>query len=117
LNDLLLEGITGQSGNDVAKMCNYATDDCYTYSVPDIFGLSSNWKDYEFNVFGFGGGPSSIATFNSGSSLTVETHVYDASSNPITPSCSSAGYTGEQNNFNLGTCSSGSGYMDFYESN
>jgi hypothetical protein len=122
LGNVLLEGITGQSGNDVAKMCDYSTDQCTALSATDFMNLgSSNWTYSEFNVFGYGGSPvgPSQANFNSGTPIGVEVHLWDTSGNSDPATCNGGGYTAETNDLTLvsGSCSAGTGYMDFSESN
>ncbi len=118
LGSVLLEGITGQNGNDISKMCDFSTDTCWTNTVTDFMNLaSSNWTYSEFNVFGIAGG--SRAEFNTGTYMYVEVHLWDLNGNSDTATCNGGGYTGESNNLTLnsGSCSAGSGYMDFGQSN
>ena len=60
-----------------------------------------------------------MAKFNSGSSITAKLAVTNGSTSA--PSCvANSGSTGESNNLNLGSCSTGSGstpYIQFTESN
>jgi hypothetical protein len=111
-----LEGLTGQSGNDVVKMCDYNLSKCWSESTVDFLNLGTNWSHSEFNIFGYGNG--SRANFNTGMSTDVEIHVWDTSSNAITPSCVNTSYTAETSDMTLtsGSCTTGSGYTDFAES-
>jgi len=90
---------------------------CYSYSVTaTVLSLWKQWKQSEFNVFGIC--CSTQAVFNSGTTITVtqllEDHLGVAFG---TASCKSGGTTGETNNLNLGSCSTGDTWIDFTESN
>ena len=54
-------------------------------------------------VFGYGN--ASEANFNSGTSIEIEVHLWNATGYMITPTCSNSGYTGETNNLFLSSCS------------
>ena len=60
-----------------------------------------------------------MVTFNSGSSITAKLAVTNGSTSA--PSCvANSGSTGESNNLNLGSCTTGGGstpYIQFTESN
>jgi hypothetical protein len=117
LDSLILEGITGQSGDDVVKMCDTSVPSCQSESFTDFLNLGTHWARSEFNVFGYSNG--SRANFNTGISTDVEIHVWDGSGNPITMGCQvNGGYTAETNDMTLtsGSCSTGSGFTDFAES-
>ncbi|GLQ89760.1 hypothetical protein [Dyella flagellata] len=105
LASLTLSGVASSNGNDTATF-TYGTD-AYSASEPDTtVSLSSWWSQSEFNVVGNGGG--SAATFNSGTSITVNLAVNDGTTNA--PTClANAGTTGETNNLNLGACTASQG--------
>ena len=115
---LSLEGYAKDSNsNDGAIFCDASVGYCWnavtTYQVVNLYQY---WTDAEFNVFGYCCG--SQAQFNPGTSITVLNTLKDQSGNVIVPSCVNAGYTGETNNLNLGSCSSnGNGQIVFTESN
>lgn len=116
LANLKLAGAVTANGNDTVTFTNGTT--AYAVSEPDTtLGIAYVWNQSEFNIVGNGGG--SAATFNSGSSVTVNLQVNDGSTNA--PSClANAGSTGETNNLNLGPCSAAGGtspYIQFTESN
>jgi hypothetical protein len=116
LANLKLAGVASASGNDTVTFTNGTT--AYAVSEPDTtLGIAHVWNQSEFNIVGNGGG--SAATFNSGSSVTVNLQVNDGSTNA--PSClANDGTTGETNNLNLGPCSTAGGsspYIQFTESN
>ncbi|BFI96549.1 MAG: hypothetical protein RSP_20590 [Rhodanobacter sp.] len=116
LANMKLAGSVVANGNDTVTFTNGST--VYAVSEPDTtLGVSSVWNQSEFNVVGNGGG--SAATFNSGSSVTVNLQVNSNSTNA--PTCAAnAGTTGETNNLNLGPCSAVGGtspYIQFTESN
>lgn len=105
LGNLKLSGVVAANGNDTVTFFNGTT--AYAVSEPDsTLAISSVWKQSEFNVVGNGGG--SAATFNSGSSMTVNVQVNDGTTNA--PTClANAGSTGETNNLNLGACTTTGG--------
>jgi hypothetical protein len=116
LANVMVEGLTAQSGNDVVKQCDFSDDVCTSLSFTDWMNLGSgtNWELSEFNVLGWGN--SSVADFNHGTSMEIENHLWDQSDNPITPNgCITGGYAAETNNMSKISCSSGSGYLDFTE--
>lgn len=90
----------------------------YSTSGPDsVVDLATGWNAVEFNIIGDGGG--SKASFNKGSSLTVNIGVTDGST--AAPTCAvNAGTTGETNNLNLKSCTATGGTtpgIQFVESN
>ncbi|WP_233840513.1 hypothetical protein [Dyella sp. 2HG41-7] len=116
LGSLKLAGVANAGGNDTVTFTDGTT--AYAVSEPDTtLGISGVWNQSEFNIVGNGGG--SAATFNTGSSVTVNLQVNDGSTNA--PSClANDGTTGETNNLNLGSCSTAGGsapYIQFTESN
>jgi hypothetical protein len=116
LGNLKLAGSVTKNGNDTVTFTNGTQ--AYAVSQPDsTLDAAYVWNQSEFNIVGNGGG--SAATFNSGSSITVNLQVHDGSTNA--PSClANAGSTGETNNLNLGACSTAGGtspYIQFTESN
>jgi hypothetical protein len=71
-----------------------------SYSVPaadSTLGLSTAWNTVEFMIGGNGGG--STASFNTGSTITVQTVTHNGTT--AAPSCLYEGFTGETNNLNL----------------
>lgn len=81
------------------------------YSVTGDDGvvyLAKGWRGTEFNVFGDGG--RAKATFNPGTTLTVEIDVVAGTRKA--PVCAAGGGTsGETNNLTLGTCTTAKGKM------
>jgi hypothetical protein len=104
-NPLKLEGIAASSsvGNDVAKLCDFSILYCWSNSATNLVNLYANWHWTEWNVFGYGN--ASEANFNSGTSIEIEVHLWNATGYMITPTCSNSGYTGETNNLFLSSCS------------
>lgn len=116
LANMKLAGSVVANGNDTVTFTNGGT--AYAVSEPDsTLAIAHVWNQSEFNIVGNGGG--SAATFNTGSSVTVNVQVNDGSTN--VPGClANAGSTGETNNLNLGPCSAVGGaspYIQFTESN
>ena len=104
LGNLVMEAYANFNSNDENLFC-ISGGTCYAISPTDqVLDLYQHWLYSEFNVFGFGDG--SQANFNSGTSITVTNTLEDQSGNLIAPSCVNAGYAGETNNLNLGSCSS-----------
>lgn len=118
LSGVKLAGIASVNGLDTVTFTNGTTAKSVTQSGKTL-EIGATWKQTEFNVVGNGGGSS--ATFNSGSSLTVNVAVTDGSTNA--PTCvgpTNGGSTGETNNLNLGGCTATGGsspYIQFTESN
>ncbi|PKV10738.1 hypothetical protein [Xanthomonas prunicola] len=82
-----------------------------TYSVSqnaDTLNINRIWRRSEFNVFG-NGSDHPLVLFNAGSHVTVKVAVKDGTSNA--PRClgPNAGYTSEQNNLTLGSCTASGG--------
>lgn len=119
LANLTLSGSAQAGGNDAAVVTY--NGQAYTATVADnLTDISSGWNQAEFNIVGNAGG--SLAQFNTGSSLTTKVEVSDGST--VAPTCllpsAVAGTTGETNNLNPGTCTSGGGaapYIQFVQSN
>ena len=108
LASLKLSGTATANGNDTVTL-SY-DNEIYSVSTKDtLTDLASNWKQAEFNIVGNGGG--SGATFNKGSSVTVNVAVKDGST--TAPTClkpsTDPGTTGETNNLNLGSCTASAG--------
>jgi hypothetical protein len=77
-----------------------------------VVELEKDWNGAEFNIIGDGGG--SEATFNAGSSITVNLALTNGST--AAPQClSNDGTTGETNNLNLGSCNTGGGTTPFIQ--
>ena len=116
LANVKLTGTVSSGGNDTVVFTNGTQ--AYSSSGKDsVLYLATVWKVAEWNVVGNAGG--SMAKFNSGSSITAKLAVTNGSTSA--PSCvANSGSTGESNNLNLGSCSTGSGstpYIQFTESN
>jgi hypothetical protein len=99
---------TAATGNDSLVFTNGTN--AYNTNTPDSTTyLSAGWSASEFNVIGDGN--SSAATFQPGTSITVNIAVTGGS-----PSCqSNAGTTAETNNLTLGSCSASGGSIQFTE--
>ena len=102
--------------NDGVTFCVFLNG-CYAKSITyTVLNLWKQWKQSEFNVFGYDDG--SQAQFNSGTTITVQQVLEDHLGVAFgTASCLKGGFTGETNNLNLGSCSTGNSYIDFTESN
>lgn len=119
LAKLKLSATAAPGGTDAATV-TYGTS-AYTATVKDSYtDIAGGWNQAEFNVLGNAGG--SRADFNSKSSITAKMVVTDGST--AAPTCVSpssyAGTTGETNNLNAKSCTTGSGsapYIQFVESN
>ena len=71
-----------------------------------VVNLAKGWRGTEFNVFGDGG--RAKATFNPGTTLTIEIDVVDGARKA--PACATgAGTSGETNNLALGACTTAKG--------
>ncbi|SHM96408.1 hypothetical protein [Actinacidiphila paucisporea] len=66
-------------------------------TADSTLSLSAAWNTVEFMIGGNGGG--SQATFNPGSTITVQTATHNGTTNA--PTCLTEGFTGETNNLNL----------------
>ena len=64
--------------------------------------INQRWSAAEFNLIGNGDG--SGATFNSGSTVTVQTLTNMATEGWSAPSCAGEGFTGETNNLSITGC-------------
>ena len=116
LGNVKLTGTVTAGGNDTVVFTNGTQ--AYSSSGKDsVLYLAQVWKVAEWNVVGNAGG--SEAKFNSGSSITAKVAVTNGST--TAPACvANSGSTGESNNLNLGSCSTGGGstpYIQFTESN
>lgn len=103
-------------GNDVVIFCFAGT--CHTNSNPDELHLFQNWRNVEWNIFGYC--CRSTANFNSpGVSMTIHVTMEDRNRNSITPICLQQSYTGEMANLNLvsGSCTPSSGFYTFSQNN
>ncbi|MFK3983752.1 hypothetical protein ACI2K4_25640 [Micromonospora sp. NPDC050397] len=71
----------------------------YQHSGAKILDVGTDWKQAEFNVFGYGNGAE--ATFNEDASIRVRTRIdYGGTAAPL---CATAGFTAESNNlFQIG---------------
>lgn len=103
------------STKDQATLCVYGGS-CYAKSVTDtVLHLYKHWTQSELNVFGWGNG--SRAEFNSGTDIVVQNILEAQNAGSLAVACLKGGTTGETNNLNLGSCSSGSSSITFSESN
>lgn len=100
LKTLKLSGSAVANGIDTVTFTTKTK--AYTTTGEDsVVDLAAYWNQSEWNVFGPGGG--SEATFNKGTTITVNIALTDGST--TAPTCESGvGYTGETNNLNLGSC-------------
>jgi len=101
------------AGHDKVELCVSGGDCYWVVTTPKVLNLYEYWYLSEFNVFGWGNG--SQAQFNSGTKITVVNTL--TLNGKLEPLCSNMGQTGETNNLNLGSCSSGNTYIQFTESN
>jgi hypothetical protein len=69
----------------------------YAEGQDSLLNLEDSWNAAEFNVFGAGNG--SQAVFNGGSTIVVQTSIYDGTMN--VPACPSEGFTAESNSLTL----------------
>jgi hypothetical protein len=117
LPNLKLSGAAVSGGNDTLVFTTEA--EAYSTSGEDSVNnlATGGWDEAEFNIVGDGNG--SAATFNTGTSITVNIAVTDGSN--AAPTClANAGTTGETNNLTLGSCTATGGsppYIQFTESN
>jgi hypothetical protein len=99
------------SGSDAIQVV--AGGEIFTYQAPtSVLGLSQQWNQAEFNVFGDLNG--SEACFNSGSSITGHLFMEYSPATLAAPTClgpgAGAGTTGEFNNLNpSGSCTQSAG--------
>ena len=118
LANMALIGTAGSGGDSITLAID---DTIYTYGTnTSVVNLNANWTTAEFNIIGNGGG--SEYSFNSGSSLVVQTLTDSAPPTTDAPTCSSVGFTGETNNLSLvggSCCPIGGGVpgIQFMESN
>jgi len=103
------------SNNDQASLCTN-THCWYNSEAYTRLNLYQYWYDVEWNIFGVGG--LSIANFNTGTSISINVNMWDSNGAQITPSVNdpAISFTGERNNMNLGSYSTGLGYYRFSES-
>ena len=69
----------------------------------DFLGIGTQWNIAEFNVFGAGNSSTAIITPNPGTTIVVRTSVDDGTRDA--PTCSSTGFTNEQNSLTVTTAS------------
>jgi hypothetical protein len=116
LKTLKLSGAAKKGGIDTLVM-TVGTKAYSTTGADSVVYLATAWKESEFNIIGDGDG--SEATFNTGSSVTVNIAVTNGKT--AAPKCASdSGTTAETNNLNLGSCAGTGGatpYIEFTESN
>lgn len=98
LSSLAMTGTAVQGGLDQITL--YTGTSIYsTYGEDTVLNASSGWTEAEFNVFGYdSSGP--VATFSSGTLLSVETMVSNGASKSA-PTVTDTGYTFESNNLTL----------------
>jgi hypothetical protein len=115
LGNLSVTGSAVANGTD--KMVLMTATSAYTTTGPDsVVQLADGWTQSEYNVIGNGDG--SKASFNTGTSITVQIALDDGAT--AAPTCkNNDGTTGETNNLTLGACKtfSGTPTVSFVESN
>jgi hypothetical protein len=111
LSGFKMVGSAVRNGKDTLVFT--AEGEAFSTNQPDsVTNLATAWTASEFNIIGDGGG--SEAVFNTGSSITVKIALVDGSSSA--PTCvKNDGTTGETNNLNLGSCSTGGGSSPFIQ--
>ena len=118
LSSAQLSGVAASNGLDTVTYTYQGTAHAVSQSASTL-AIGYTWKNSEFNVVGNGGG--SAATFNAGSSLTVNVAVNDGTTNA--PTCTgptNGGTTGETNNLTIHSCTAVGGsspFIEFTESN
>lgn len=105
LASVKLSGSASPTGNDTVMFTHGTTVKAVSESGGTL-DIGATWNQTEFNVVG-DGSILPVASFNSGSSLTVNLQVNDGTSN--TPVCAGGGTTAESNNLNLGPCTANGG--------
>lgn len=116
LSQLFMTGTVNLNGLDVAML--FTPTQVFTIGLPTNFvGMDQSWTQAEFNVFGLWN--SSVANFNSGTTITVNNAVTGPGGAGVSASCGSASFTGETNNLNLPPCQcfSSGAQISFTESN
>lgn len=108
IGSIKLAGSASANGNDTVTFTVNGV--AHSVSQPGTtLSIGSVWKQSEFNIFG-NGSNDPVASFNSGSSVTVKLAVNDGTTNA--PTCvgpNNAGTTGEENNLSLHSCSASGG--------
>ena len=97
--------ISGKTINGQDSIVLTIGGNAYSRSIPSPLNeLPQLWQQAQFNVFGEGGG--SIAKFNNGSTLIVNTKIDNRTTNAPDSNCSVIRGTGEENNlyFNSPCC-------------
>lgn len=90
--------LTGEAGGSTdTVMFDTGDGNLHTVVQDSVLDLEQYWTDGEFNVFG--DCCENQVSFNSGSTLIVQTALNNGTTN--TPICPTEGFTGETNNLNL----------------
>ncbi len=112
LTKYTLEGLSSSTNGDTAKVCDNNVPTCWSTNDNDVLYLASYWKSSEFNILGYGSSSQAIFSMSLGDSIGLK--ISDSPSG--TRTCGSlVKWTGETNNLNLGSCSSGTAYITFSE--
>ena len=118
--DLSNMTLIGEAGSTDTVAFSSGNGTLFAVSASSIHNLNNSWTTAEFNIVGDANGTE--ATFNSGSTVVVQTVTDSATTTTSAPSCSSSGFTGETNSLNIvsGSCcpvAGGSPAIQFTESN
>jgi len=97
LANIALTGAASSGGDSVAMSVG-GTIYAY-YMNSSLVNLNAHWNTAEFNIVGNGGG--SQYSFNSGSSIVVQTLTDSVTPTTSAPTCTLAGITAETNNLTL----------------
>lgn len=101
IKDMTKFSLTGDISGDEVEV-TFTPDlglTLYRHIGAKILDVGSDWKQAEFNVFGYGN--ATEATFNPGASARVRTRIdYGGTAKPI---CATTGFTAESNNLFLDT--------------
>ena len=108
IGSIKLAGSASVNGNDTVTFTVNGVAHSVSQSGSTL-AIGSVWKNSEFNIFG-NGSNDPVASFNSGSSVSVKVAVNDGTTNA--PTCvgpNNGGTTGEENNLTLGRCTASGG--------
>jgi hypothetical protein len=102
-NAQLVGGFSGKEGGESAYVSFYMKGDDQIMLVnerlPEGVNLYPGWTTAEFNIFGAGN--ESVATANSGASLTAQVNIALADGSETLPACLKFSGTAEENSLNL----------------
>lgn len=102
LAHLTLTAWSNSAGDQVILYDSSTNEQYAATTLASVLDLYQNWQSAEFNVFGYDEG--SNATFNSGTSITINDLLQTSSGVPLQPSCHNNGFTSETNNLNTNFC-------------